>query len=69
MVSPRTKNGVRSAVDPEVHALIVVRPDEQPDYLACPTPACAAYAKIDADPATPGWQELEHDDDCPYRTD
>jgi len=69
MSNGHAETGVRSAVDPDVHALIVQRPDNQPDYLACPTEECAAYVKIDADPSTPGWTELDHDPDCPYRTD
>jgi hypothetical protein len=66
-VDPET--GVRSAVDPDVHALITVRPDGEPKYLTCPTEDCAAYTAIDRDPATPGWTELGHAEDCPYRTD
>lgn len=71
-------SSIRPAVDPDVHAVLrasktPVSVDSyklgEPKSLECPHPECHATVLLDADPDTPGWEEMDHSDECPYRRD
>lgn len=74
----RQQKQVRSGADPDVHVEIYhsVSPVDvdgykrgEPKLLSCPHGECQASVFLDEDPSTPGWEEMDHAEDCPYRLD